>query len=101
MEDAVEGPVERERLGDVVLDEREALSPCERLDVAVRPRDEVVQTDHFVAVVEQPVGEVRAQEARRARNENPHDAFSAAPVPTGSRPMEWYSKPRRAICSGA
>src|SRR5690348_10547691 len=46
------------------------------LDVARTAGDEVVQRDDVTALVEQPLAEVRPEEASAARDDRPHDSAS-------------------------
>jgi hypothetical protein len=57
---------------DVVLDELEPPLTHEVRDVLGIPRDEVVEADHRVSVSEEPVAEVRAEEAGGAGDEHSH-----------------------------
>ena len=66
----VDGPGHPDEAADVVLDEREARSPEEVLDVGGRARDEVVDAHDLVAAVEQRVGEVRAEEPGTAGDDD-------------------------------
>ncbi len=54
-------------------------------DVVGVAGDEVVDADHGVAVGQEPVGEMRAEETRGAGDDDPH-----GPAP---RPMDAYVKP--------
>jgi hypothetical protein len=62
VEDEVDVLVDPDRLGHVVVDEVEALLVPVVLHVLERPGLEVVHADHAVALVEQVIAEVRAEE---------------------------------------
>ena len=68
IEDLVD--LDEERVGDVVAQELEALVVEEVLDVASGAGEEIVDAEHLVAALEQPVGEVRPEEACSAGNQN-------------------------------
>ena len=53
-------------------DEAEALMPHQVRDVVGMPGEEVVEPHHRVALAEEPIGEVRAEEPGRPRDEYPH-----------------------------
>src|SRR5581483_866739 len=55
--------LQRQRLGDVVAHQLEAVVVQQVLDVDPRPGEEVVQTDHLVSVGQEPFAKVRAKEA--------------------------------------
>ena len=57
-------------MGDVVAQQLEALVIEEVLDVASRAGKEIVDAEHLAAALEQPVGEVRPEEAGATRNKN-------------------------------
>ena len=63
MVDEVDRLVDLDELGDVVVEEDEALV-ADVLDVLERARVEVVDADHPVAAPEQVLAQVRAEEAR-------------------------------------
>ena len=69
MEDRVDGPVEVDVLRDVVVDEAELPVAREVRDVAHVARDEVVEADDLVALGEEAVGEVAAEEAGGSRDD--------------------------------
>ena len=50
-------------MGNVVAQQLEALVVEEVLDVAASPSEEIVDAGHLAAAFEQPVGEVRPEEA--------------------------------------
>ena len=68
MEDVVDALLEEEGLGDVVVYEEEVLAVFQVLDVLQRPGVEVVDADHAVAVGQQPIAEMGAQESRSPRD---------------------------------
>src|SRR5207253_5766152 len=74
------------------LDEREPVG--ELGDVVERARDQVVDRDDLVAGVEQLAAQVRAEEARATRDDDP-------PVVGGHRPTPRYSNPRRLSLAGS
>ncbi len=69
-----------------MLDEREAGASEEVLDVGDRPRHQVVDGDDLVASVEQPLAQVRAEEAGAAGDD---DATAALAGHRHQRPMPW------------
>jgi hypothetical protein len=76
-----------ERKADVVPQELEAWVQVQVVEVALGRRKQIVDADHLMALSEQPVDEVRAEESGPARYEN---AFAA--VGYGwqrSSPVEW------------
>jgi hypothetical protein len=56
----------------VVLDERERAAVVQMPDVVQRARDQVVQPHDLMPVLDQPIGEVRAEESRRTGHGDPH-----------------------------
>ena len=66
VEDEVDRLVDRDVLGDVVVQEEELVA-AEVLEVLERRRLEVVDADHAVPLREQVVAEMRAEEARLRR----------------------------------
>src|SRR5205814_5680814 len=65
MEDVVDRLVDLDRLGHVVVEERERLVAQVR-DVLERPRLQVVDTDNAVTLVKEVVAQVRTEEAGAA-----------------------------------
>ena len=111
VKDRVERPVHVDIVRHVVLDKREARVP-DVGDVGHVAGDEVVHADHLVAVREEPVGQVRPDEAGDARNQDPHYDFlpwdispaptaPALPEPSSPRPTPTYSNPISAILRGS
>ena len=72
MVDAVDRPVDLERLDVVVADELVLRVAFEVGDVLALPGDEVVDADHLVPLSQEQVGEVRAKEPGAAGNEDTH-----------------------------
>jgi len=66
--DAVEGAVNFEIIGDVLLEEREFGVGFEVGDVGESAGEEVIEAEDFVVLGEEMVGEVRAEEAGGAGN---------------------------------
>ncbi len=60
----------------VVLHDRKARIIGERRQIGLVSRDVVVHSDHFVAVAEEPLGQVGAQKPGRARHQRPHQTAS-------------------------
>jgi hypothetical protein len=71
MEDEVERPFDGDVVRDVVLHEHE-IAAGQVLDVGDVARDEVVHPDDGMAAVEQVFGEMGADEAGGARDEDAH-----------------------------
>ena len=63
-----------EREGHVVAHELEARMSVKMLDIALRAREQVVDTQDFVTLGEQAIDQMRAEESRAARHE---DSFAA------------------------
>src|SRR5512138_558849 len=99
MQHPIDGPLELDVLRDVVLDECKSAAIAELREILARAGDEVVHADDVAPVLQQEFAEVRADEARRARDEYAH--ASQADGRMGLRPTEWYSKPSRRIRSGS
>ena len=89
-----------------MLDEAEVVASEQVGDVLDAAGEQVVDADDPVAVGEQPLAEVRAEEAGAAGDERGgHARVSAAAVlsagrPSG-RPIETYSNPAAAILAGS
>jgi hypothetical protein len=60
----------RERLGDIVAHQLEPVVVEQVLDVRAGSGEEIVEADHLVPFLEQPLAEVRSQEPRSSRDEN-------------------------------
>src|SRR6185503_16196226 len=82
-------------VGDVELDETEALGP-EPLDVVTGAGREVVEAQDLGPLVEQELAQVRADEPRAPGHQHAHGRLAQAGK-TGFRPIEWYSNPSRRI----
>ena len=76
MQDGVDAPVDVDEVGDVVLDEPEALVARQVRDVVGVAGDEVVHADDRVALREEAVAKMRAEEPRPAGDEHPHAGFA-------------------------
>src|SRR5207302_10307355 len=72
VQDVVEGPLDDEVPGHVVLDEREPGVGGEALDVVDDAREEVVHADDLVPAREEELAQMRADEAGSARDEDAH-----------------------------
>ena len=70
MEDGVDVPRDPQEGGHVLVHVREAGSPEEVLDVSDRARDEVVDRDDAVTLVEEPLAQVRTEEAGATRDDD-------------------------------
>src|SRR5271157_68586 len=70
MEDAID--FEQDRLDGVVADDLEVGIAFEMNDVGATPAEEVIEAYYLVAVVEQPLAEVRAEKSRAACDQCPH-----------------------------
>ena len=70
VEDGVDVPGDPQERGHVLLHVREAGSPEEVLDVSDRARDEVVDRDDAVTLVEEPLAQVRTEEAGATRDDD-------------------------------
>jgi len=77
---AVNGCVDRNPVRDVGLDQPKTVVVGKSIDVAQGPSHQVVDADHFVAVAEESLAQMRAEEPGGAGNENSHD--------TVGRPIE-------------
>jgi len=73
--DAVDGAVDFDRVGDILLEEGEAGVVFEMGDVGEAAGEEVVEADDVVAVGEEEVGEVRADEAGGAGDGDAHGGY--------------------------
>jgi hypothetical protein len=69
VEEIVERALQVEVLGDILLDEAEVLSAEQMGNVVQGAREQVVHADDGMALREQPVTEVRAEEAGAAGHE--------------------------------
>ena len=111
MEHVVDRPVDLERPRHVVAEELEIAAPQQVGDVLPAPGHQVVDADHLVALGDQPLAEVRAEEAGPAGDHGTAHARTRrgrAGSPTAARagnafgrPIETYSKPAAAIFSGS
>jgi hypothetical protein len=85
--DAVQGPIEGD-LAEVSLDEVESIPAREAVGIGALSRrlveiGEAINAAHGVALVEQPLGEARADEARRSGYQSAHrQIVDASPQPT-------------------
>ena len=61
--------LDKEGVGDVVAQQLEALVVEEVLDITSGASKEIVDAEPLVAAFEQPIGEMRAEEAGAARDE--------------------------------
>ena len=84
--DEVDRLLDEQRLGEVVLDERE-LRRADVVDVLQRPGVEVVDADHPVAVGEQMVAQMRAEKSRPSRNDA--RAHRVARIPAAGARGTW------------
>jgi hypothetical protein len=73
-----------ERKGYVMTQHLEPSISKQRLDVAMRPREIVVDAENLAFLVEQSSAQVRAQEARAARHKNPL-FHCASPIAAATR----------------
>ena len=64
--------IDADRFGDVVLDEFETRIVFKVRDVVGATRDEIVHRNHLIAARNKVIAEVRADESRTTRNEDPH-----------------------------
>ncbi len=64
--------VDLKRMGNIVADKREARMAAKMFDVAQRARDEVVHADDIVAVFQETLAQMRADETRAACNDCSH-----------------------------
>ena len=71
MQDEVDRSVDVDVVGDVVLDEGE-VAVRQMRDVGRIAGEEVVDPNHLVIAIEQRFGEMRADEAGRAGDDDPH-----------------------------
>src|SRR5580704_1961010 len=78
-------------LAHVRDDELEAVVLEQVRDVLLRPRRQVVEAHHTVPPLDQPITEVRAQEAGAARHHHP----------AHWRPIPVYEKPMRRTAAGS
>ena len=62
--------LDKEGVGDVVAQQLEALVVEEVLDITSGASKEIVDAEPLVAAFEQPIGEMRAEEAGAARDED-------------------------------
>ena len=69
VQDAVDVLVEEERDGDVVFDQPKAVERLQMFGIFTGTRDEVVDADDVVTVFEEALGEVGAEKARSAGND--------------------------------
>ena len=94
----VSSALERLDVEHVLLVEAEARQAADLPQVALLhgagvERVEIVDPDHLVASARQRLDQMRADEARRAGDEDPgHRAL---------RPIPWYSKPSAVIRAGS
>ena len=72
VEDVIDGAVDLERLGDIVLDELELRVADQVDDVAAMPGQQVVDADHLVALGQETLAKVRADESRPAGDDRSH-----------------------------
>jgi hypothetical protein len=72
MEDGVDGSVEIDVLGHVVVDETKPLVSGQVADVADVPGDQVIEPDHLVPFGEEAVGEMAPQEPGGAGDDGSH-----------------------------
>ena len=70
MKHEVDGAIDMNEVGDVVLDEREVVTREVR-DIREVASQEIVDADNRTALVEQRVREVGSYEACRSRDDNP------------------------------
>ncbi len=98
MEHVVHRVVEVKRASNVVADELEALVADQVVDVLAAAGDQVVDADHAVALGQQPLAQVRAEEAGAAG----HHRGGHAGLPSAcGRPIETYWKPALASFAGS
>src|SRR5207247_5229295 len=73
MEDEVDGLLDEERLGQILVDEDEVGAVLDVLDVLQRARVEVVDADHAMALGQEVVAKVRPEEAGAAGDDRSAD----------------------------
>src|SRR6185503_5318266 len=78
VEHAIEGPLDIEIVGDIVLDEPKPVVPHQVSYVLRAARDEVVRADDVMAVRDETIGEVRPQKTCRSGNQDSH---GRVPIP--------------------
>ena len=72
MKDAIDIDGNGERLADIVLYEFESWIGEEMIDVFTMDRDEIVDAYHLMALGDQPVAKMRADETCRSRDNVTH-----------------------------
>jgi hypothetical protein len=68
MEDEIDFPFHEQVIRDIVVDKLEARISGEVRNVVGAARDQVVNADHGVSLCNQPITEMRAEEAGAASN---------------------------------
>ena len=75
VEDLVD--LHRQRIGDVVAHQLEAMVVEQRLDVGARAREEVVEAHDLVPIGEQPLAQMRAEKAGATRHQDASSLHSS------------------------
>jgi hypothetical protein len=70
---------EQQRLHDVVTQELEGAAIQEMLHIGAAAGEEVVETNDLMPFVDQPLTEMRPDEPRPTRYQNPHDVPTSRP----------------------
>jgi len=91
MEDRIEVPGDENIIGHVMFHEGKFLVPGEVGDIFDASRDQVIETDHFMALGQKAVAEMTPDEAGPSSDQ---DSQFALPIPS-------YSNPRVFICLGS
>jgi hypothetical protein len=65
--------LEQQRLADIVAQQLEPRAIEQMSYIVAAPREEVVETDDVMALADQPLAQMRADEARPSGYQHPHE----------------------------
>jgi hypothetical protein len=72
MQNDIHRPVDFDRVGDIVPDEREAGVGAKMLDILQASGDQIIDDDDLAAIGQKSIAEMRSEEARAARYDCSH-----------------------------
>jgi hypothetical protein len=86
MQNVVYGPIDCQRLGNIVLDEGKTAKPPQALDVLGGAGDQIIDTDNIMPEPDEALAEVGANETSASGDQSPcHDKIESDPATSLTR----------------